>query len=244
MKMNIFYRLYFILFPLRRIYAKIKLWNKVLFYGHVYISHSKFEGKNMLHKQVRIYDSTVGYGTYIGSYSHVIRTKIGRFCSIAENLRICAGEHPTSRFVTTHPAFYFDIASDIGFSFHHDDALYNVYKYADKNHDFFVEIGNDVWIGGNVTILNGVKIGNGAIVAAGAVVVKDVEPYSIVGGVPARHIRYRFTERQIAFLQSFKWWNRDVDWIQKHYLEFQDIERFIQKMDSADSNTEIESKIL
>ena len=88
-------------------------------------------------------------------------------------------------------------------------------------------IGNDVWIGLNATILDGVTIGDGAIVAAGAVVTKDVPPYAVVGGVPAKIIKYRFTESQIDFLLKFRWWEKDRKWIQQNYKRFQDIESFI-----------------
>ena len=89
-------------------------------------------------------------------------------------------------------------------------------------------IGNDVWIGLNATILDGVTIGDGAIVAAGAVVTKDVPPYAVVGGVPAKIIKYRFTESQIDFLLKFRWWEKDRKWIQQNYKRFQDIESFIE----------------
>ena len=89
-------------------------------------------------------------------------------------------------------------------------------------------IGNDVWIGLNATILDGVTIGDGAIVAAGAVVTKDVPPYAVVAGVPAKIIKYRFTESQIDFLLKFRWWEKDRKWIQQNYKRFQDIESFIE----------------
>ena len=108
--------------------------------------------------------------------------------------------------------------------------LFDTQRYADNGGRYLVEIGNDVWIGSHVLIMDGVKIGDGAIVAAGAVVTKDVEPYSIVGSVPAKFIRYRFTEEQISFLRSFEWWNRKWEWIQEHYREFQHVEQFITKM--------------
>ena len=78
-------------------------------------------------------------------------------------------------------------------------------------------------------IMDGVSIGNGAVVAAGAVVTKDVPPYAIVGGVPAKIIKYRFTPDQIEFLQQFKWWNMPEDWIRENWQLFDNIQKFAEK---------------
>ncbi|MGN1275552.1 MAG: CatB-related O-acetyltransferase, partial [Floccifex sp.] len=81
-------------------------------------------------------------------------------------------------------------------------------------------IGNDVWIGNNVTILAGVSVGDGAVLAAGAVVTKDVPPYAIVGGVPAKILRFRFDDGTIKELQKLEWWNKNPDWIKEHKDQF------------------------
>ncbi|MBU9735538.1 CatB-related O-acetyltransferase [Lachnospiraceae bacterium ASD5720] len=86
-----------------------------------------------------------------------------------------------------------------------------------------VIIGNDVWIGDGAQIIGGHKIGDGAIVAAGAVVTKDVLPYSIVGGVPAKIIRFRFEKDDINYLMQLKWWDKDREWIEKHAAYFENI---------------------
>ena len=90
-------------------------------------------------------------------------------------------------------------------------------------------IEDDVWIGCNATILQGVKIGTGAIVAAGAVVTKDVPPYAIVGGVPAKIIKYRFTEEQIKGLLKTEWWKRDAEEFKDKMETFENVDTFIKE---------------
>jgi len=89
-------------------------------------------------------------------------------------------------------------------------------------------IGNDVWIGANVTILSGVTVGDGAVIGANTLVTKDVEPYSIVNGTPAQHVRYRFEEATIKKLLDSKWWNWEDEKIKKHLAEFRKSEDFLK----------------
>lgn len=97
-----------------------------------------------------------------------------------------------------------------------------------------IEIGNDVWVGANSIILRGVKIGNGAIIAAGAVVTKNVKPYEIVGGVPAKHIKFRFEEKIINKLEELRWWEYGAD-IMKG-IDITDIEKAITKVENRINN--------
>ena len=185
---------------------------------------SFFEGQNNVWDNAT-FSGYMGYGSYIG-HSSIISGKIGRFSSIAYDVKTIFGNHPTSKFVSTHPAF-FSTAKQTGFTYVSEN-LFNETSYADDEGHKIV-IGNDVWIGAGALLLAGVRIGDGAIVAAGAVVTKDVEPYTIVGGVPAKVIKKRFTDEQIEFLTAFKWWEKDIDWIKENCEKFQDIETFIRE---------------
>ena len=120
-----------------------------------------FEGGNTIYENCNVSSSEIGYGTYISENSILKSCKIGRFCSIAPNVKIMIGNHPTDEFVSTHPAF-FSTRKQSGFTFVDDDK-FNEIEYAD-NEKHIVVISNDVWIGECGSILQGVKIGDGAIV--------------------------------------------------------------------------------
>lgn len=187
-------------------------------------NHVECEGRNILRENVS-FRGTLGYGSYIGSNCS-LNASIGRYCSISSNVVTISGSHPSRQFVSTHPAF-FSIKKQAGFTY----VSQNKYKediFADEKQHLAV-IGNDVWIGSNVLILPGVRIGDGVIVAAGAVVTKDIEPYSVVGGVPAKKIEKRFSEDQIEALLKIQWWNQSTDWIKEKAALFQNIELFLEK---------------
>ena len=180
-------------------------------------AQSRFEGNNYIGTDTR-FNGTLGFGSYIGAGSK-INASIGRFCSISENVVTVNGLHPADTFISTHPSFY-SLNPINGVSYAREQKFCE-HKYADGQHA--VVIGNDVWIGYGVTILAGVTIGDGAIVAAGAVVTKDVEPYTIVGGVPAKVIRKRFDDEQTEKLKSLKWWEKDEKWLKDNADKFDNI---------------------
>lgn len=147
----------------------------------------------------RVYSTSMGRYSYIGRGCLVQGVQIGSFCSIADNCTLGSPGHELG-WVSTSPVFQ-GPDSVLGKSF--------------ANHGFSsletTEIASDVWIGNNVTVLGGKRIGVGAVVGAGAVVTKDIEPYAIVGGNPARVIRFRFDDRVIAGLLDSRWWELEND---------------------------------
>lgn len=136
--------------------------------------------------------SVIGDNTYIGNNCSITKSRIGRYTSIANNVAIGQGEHNIFRTSTST-------------------------KIYSTNIDIFEEltqgeciIGNDVWIGANAVIRRGVTISDGAVVGANSFVNKDVPPYAVVGGCPAKIIKYRFEEEKINFLINSHWWEKDL----------------------------------
>jgi acetyltransferase-like isoleucine patch superfamily enzyme len=175
-----------------------------------------------LDKYVKIFDHTrlgsceVARFTYIGNKCDFTRTKIGSFTSIGPEVLCGLGTHPLE-YVSTYPGFY---SNEVSGSKWLGTNL--AYKLKDKKP---VSIGSDVWIGARSIIIGGVEIGNGAVIAAGAVVTKDVPPYAIVGGVPAKIIRYRFDTTTINELLSSRWWESSEEDLRRaaKYAEFPDL---------------------
>lgn len=190
----------------------------------VRIKGGSFEGNNYIGSFSHLYNTVFGAWSYCGSSCNLIKTKVGRYCSIASHVGILFGDHPTTKWVSTHPAFY-STRTATGNSFTDTD-LFEEYKYVDIEKRYYVEIGNDVWIGSDVKICSGVRIGDGAVIAAGAVVTNDVPPFCVVGGVPAKHMKYRFVSQDIEFLLTIKWWDKGESWIKEHSHLFNDIKTF------------------
>lgn len=193
----------------------LQIKNPTLKLGHnISVSNVAIGKYNYLANGVAFSNSSIGDYSYLGTNTKINNTTIGKFVCIGPNVMMGLGEHPTHTFVSVHPVFY-SSAKQVGISF------------VDKNYfDEFttkITIGNDVWIGARVLITKSVTIGNGAIIASGAIVTKDVEPYTIVAGVPAKAIKKRFLEEEISLLQQSKWWDKSEEWLQEHIDYFHDI---------------------
>ncbi|MEG0469323.1 MAG: DapH/DapD/GlmU-related protein [Longicatena sp.] len=148
-------------------------------------------------------------------------TTVLKFVDIARNVRIGATQHPLER-VSDHHFTYRRKMYDMD---DHDDE-----EFFERREMKRTYIGNDAWIGHGAIIEAGVKIGNGAVVGSGAVVTKDVPPYAIVAGVPAKILRFRFDSEQIAALEEIKWWDFEDAYIRENFQDFLlDIDAFIKK---------------
>lgn len=191
--------------------SKSKIYNYRLSRGIKLGKHVMIRSQTEIGLDVSVDD----YSYISGPINYIESAHIGKYCSIARQTVIGVGDH-NYNWVTTHPII---VSSEYGL----------IAKNHSEPQKPAPVIGNDVWIGINAIVFRGVKIGHGAVVAAGSVVTKDVEPYSIVGGIPAKHLRYRFDENVVTSLLKIEWWNWNSDKIKEEARYMYDIELFIKR---------------
>lgn len=164
--------------------------------------------------------SELGDYTYCAGYNQIDYALIGNFCSIASFVRINPGNHTTFTRVAQH---HFTYRCGL-FGFGNDDAEFFEWRRSRR-----VTLGHDVWVGHNACVMPGVTIGSGAVIGAGAVVTREVEPYSIVAGVPARKINMRFSDDLISAIEKTGWWDWDHETLRAGLKEFNDLHTFAEK---------------
>lgn len=169
---------------------------------------------------VEMLESTLGDYSYVMRFSSLAYTEVGKFCSIASLVRLNPGNHPMDR-VTTHHLTYRRTMHQL------DDLDDEAFFQWRRSHS--VKLGHDVWIGHGAIVLPGVKIGTGAVVGAGSIVTKEVPPYVVVAGVPARPIRKRFPKLVAERIMATDWWDWPRELLETRWDDFGDVELFLEK---------------
>lgn len=174
---------------------------------------SRVDKRARIHRGCKIRNSSVGPHSYVAAHSWLTNTDVGSFCSIGNGVSCGLATH-TLDHISTSPVFTLrNSAADAHWA--------EVDLSANSDDINRTTLEADCWIGSGAMLMSGIKIGVGAVVGAGAVVTKDVPPYAIVGGVPARIIRYRFSPEVREKLLASCWWTRDDQWLKAHISLFQ-----------------------
>ena len=195
-------------------YYEIKYSAQNLKVGYLaHLTNCRFSNYNSVQQGALLCNVTLDDFSYVAQNSRLTNVGVGKFSSIGPDVLMGLGIHPSGVFVSTHPVF-FSPNNHSGICFTKTSQL-EEYK--------MINVGNDVWIGARAIVLDGVTIGDGAIVGAGAVVTKDVPAYAVVGGVPARVLKYRFEQEEIEYLLQSKWWNLDIAWLSTNAEKLNDI---------------------
>lgn len=190
----------------------VKFW-----YSSEFSYRCTFEGMNMVGRGAKFF-GRLGYGSFIGN-NGTVNAYVGRFSSIGSRCTYTNATHPIKEPFATTSSLFYSVAGRTTpkrqtFA---DEQLAEEFRFYDIEHQIVNKIGSDVWIGLDVNLIGGVEIGDGAVVLSRAVVTKNVPPYAIVGGIPARIIGYRYDKETIDFLLRIKWWNNSPEWFKQNW---------------------------
>jgi len=202
-------------------YSFAYVWNRLLkkIRGKA-IRNSLIAKSTRIESGSQIIDSTIGKYSFCGYDCKILNCTIGNFCSLADNVIIGGARHPYE-WVSTSPVFYKG-----------RDSIKKKFSEFDRSQEPRTFIGSDVWIGEGVYIKAGITVGHGSVIGMGSVVTKDILPYSIVGGVPAKVIKSRFPDDICEWMLKIQWWDFSDQKLEKYASCFSDPIEFIQRIQS------------
>lgn len=204
---------------LQSIFSLRKLTYRDIAFTAYWDEHSAFTRNTKLGPFVRLLHSKIGPYTRISKGCSLLFTEVGRFCSFGIGVQLGAGRHPI-HMASTSQLFY------------NTNSLKNDWVHPiSYEQNLPISVGNDVWIGSNTLIMGGVTIGDGAVIGARSLVTKDIPPYAIAVGMPARVIKYRFEPEVVERLLEIQWWNFSEDEIQAHIRFFREQEINLEVLD-------------
>lgn len=205
---------------IRSVFSLKKLTHKAVSPLAYWDTASSFTKFSEIKRFAKLHHSHIGKYTRVNAFCQFARVTIGNFSAIGVNTLMGLGRHPLN-YASTQSIFY-----------KNNNMKNDWVKPIDFEQGLAIHVGNDVWVGRNCTVLDGVTIGDGAVVATGAIVTKDIPPYAIAGGVPAKVIKYRFSEEIIERLLEIKWWNFSDEEITTHIEFFRNPDLTIDKLNA------------
>lgn len=186
------------------------------------------DGMDYIGENTQLENVHIGKCVYIGRDARISNTIIGNYSCVG-NIQTYIGKHPIKgENISIHPAFY-STAKQYGFTYVNEQSFQED-TWLDSKKRIQINIGNDTWIGYGVCILSGVTIGDGAIVGANSLVTKDIEPYAIYAGIPAKKIGMRFDDDTINKLLKLRWWDKDDAWIEQNAKQFKNPRSFFDNI--------------